>query len=377
MTFTAVHTADWQLGKPFGRFEPEKGAVLRRARLEAIDRIAAVARNAGAGHVLVAGDVFDSETVSDLLLRQALSRMASHGDIRWHLLPGNHDPARTGGLWHVLGTIGIPERVHLHLEQRPMEIEPGVHLLPAPLAAKAMATDPTAWMSTASTPPGALRIGIAHGSVQGFGSLGEAAVPIDPSRAKQAGLDYLALGDWHGVKEIGPETWYSGTPEPDSFAGNDPGYALVVRFGTGDRRATVEPVRTAAYWWHAITIDTVTLAAADRVARDCASLPLPVGSCLLSLTLKGRVDPSVAAAFDASLLRIEGALFDLRVDRRELALSAETDDIEQLGHGSVRRVAERLLQRAASADPQEARVASLALATLFTMQAGATNREDA
>ena len=35
-----LHTADWQLGKPFGRFEPEVRAALGEARFDAIDRIA-------------------------------------------------------------------------------------------------------------------------------------------------------------------------------------------------------------------------------------------------------------------------------------------------------------------------------------------------
>ena len=79
------------------------------------------------------------------------------------------------------------------------------------------------------TPAGALRIGLAHGSVQGFGSAGDANVPIDPARVKSAGLSYLALGDWHGTTRISDRAWYSGTPEPDGFRDNDPGNALIVR----------------------------------------------------------------------------------------------------------------------------------------------------
>ncbi len=43
----------------------------------------------------------------------------------------------------------------------------------------------------------------------------------------------MALGDWHGRKQIGPRTWYSGTPEPDAFQDNDPGHALIVALGLG------------------------------------------------------------------------------------------------------------------------------------------------
>jgi len=34
-----IHTAHWQLGKRFGRFEPEVRAVLAEARFDAIDAI--------------------------------------------------------------------------------------------------------------------------------------------------------------------------------------------------------------------------------------------------------------------------------------------------------------------------------------------------
>jgi hypothetical protein len=41
---TVLHTADWQIGKPYGRVaDPDKRSRLRQVRLEAIDRIAAAA----------------------------------------------------------------------------------------------------------------------------------------------------------------------------------------------------------------------------------------------------------------------------------------------------------------------------------------------
>lgn len=38
-TCKIIHTADWQLGKPFGRFPAEVSAALSEARLDAIDRL--------------------------------------------------------------------------------------------------------------------------------------------------------------------------------------------------------------------------------------------------------------------------------------------------------------------------------------------------
>jgi DNA repair exonuclease SbcCD nuclease subunit len=92
-----IHTSDWQLGKPFGRLPDEARAALQEARLDAIDRLAASARGAGASTILVAGDVFDNSEPGDHVYRQALTRMKAAADVRWMLLPGNHDPARPTG----------------------------------------------------------------------------------------------------------------------------------------------------------------------------------------------------------------------------------------------------------------------------------------
>ena len=62
MTITFLHTADWQLGKPFGSIEGDTAALLREERFEAVKRIALLATERDVDAVIVAGDVFDSAT---------------------------------------------------------------------------------------------------------------------------------------------------------------------------------------------------------------------------------------------------------------------------------------------------------------------------
>ena len=62
-----IHTADWQIGKPFGRFGPEVRNALAEARFDAIDRIGRIAADCGVDHVIVAGDVFDNVGPSDAI----------------------------------------------------------------------------------------------------------------------------------------------------------------------------------------------------------------------------------------------------------------------------------------------------------------------
>lgn len=373
MTLTLLHTADWQIGKPFGRFEAEKAAVLRHARLAAVDRLAAAARRAGAIHILVAGDVFDGEALPDAVVRQLMARLAAVSDLVWHLLPGNHDPARPGGVWDTVRAGGVPANVRLHLTEDAAEIARGVYLLPAPLRAKASASDPTAWMDAAPTPPGSLRIGLAHGSVQGFGSLGEAAVPIDPTRARRAGLAYLALGDWHGVKEIGPATWYAGTPEPDSFADNAPGHAVVVRFETPGAAPRVEVVGTAQYTWIARTIELARSADLAPLEAEAAGWGAAAASRLLDLRLTGRLAPRDAGDLQRRLEALAAGLFDLGVDRRQLGVEITAGDIAGLSDPVLADVADGLRVRAtgAEADSDAGRVAARALELLLALDAEA------
>ena len=123
-------------------------------------------------HVLVAGDVYDKEALSPRSLNQPLERMRSFADIQWHLLPGNHDPHRPNGLWDQLLQKGLPRNVHVHITSRagePSRTE-GFVLLPAPLFHRHTLDDPTAYMDDVQLPDSVVRIGLAHGTVTGFGS---------------------------------------------------------------------------------------------------------------------------------------------------------------------------------------------------------------
>ena len=64
-----LHTADWQIGRSFASVPGDAAALLRRARIEAVDRLAEAARSHDCPFVLVAGDVFDAEGLAEVTLR--------------------------------------------------------------------------------------------------------------------------------------------------------------------------------------------------------------------------------------------------------------------------------------------------------------------
>ncbi len=75
---TLLHTADWQIGKQFAHIPGDPGAALRLQRLATVEAIAELARERQVDAVLVAGDVFEDNAVSDETLR----RTACAGPIR-------------------------------------------------------------------------------------------------------------------------------------------------------------------------------------------------------------------------------------------------------------------------------------------------------
>jgi hypothetical protein len=197
-------------------------------------------------------------------------------------------------------------------------------------------------MDAAATPPEVARVGLAHGSVRGFGSNDVAALQIEPDRARRAGLSYLALGDWHGVARISDETWYAGTPEPDQFPENEPGNVLSVAV-EGSRLVAVEKVRSSAFTW--LRMERAIHAAADlpAIEQDLRASADSLSKVLVRLVLKGHLSLSDSIALESWRTDWGARLRLLEVDDKALALSPEATDFEALGlDGSLLQAARDL-----------------------------------
>lgn len=359
-----LHSADWQIGRQFATFDAEHAPILAEARITAVERLAALATEHQVDAVLVAGDVFDMQTVSERTLRRLFNALSGYAG-PWLMIPGNHDAALAESVWTRAQRLGVvPPNVHALLvpEVRVFE-EQGFAVLPAPLAQRHTYNDLTAWFDAAETPAGILRIGLAHGSVQGL--LAEdidSANPIAPDRAASARLDYLALGDWHGCKRIDARTWYAGTPEPDRFKDNGSGQALLVDIGAPGAEPQVTPLAVGRFRWRSI-------AATLQVASDGDALiaqlePLDAQD-VAELRVQGQVDVAGLQRLQESIGRAEARARHLQADLSELRLVPTDEDIAGLqADGYLGEVVQELRDAQASADSQEARVAQDAMALL-------------
>lgn len=367
MAVSFIHTADWQIGKPFGGVADDAAALLRDQRLKTVEAIARLATSRGVDAILVAGDVFDSNAVSDQTIRRLLNALSGFAG-PWVLLPGNHDPALVESAWARLLRFGPPANIHVAAGHAPLLLADGrLAVLPAPLERRQDTRDLTEYFDRTETPADAVRVGLAHGCVANrLPDRGEAINPIAEDRAERARLSHLALGDWHGTLNVAPRTWYSGTPEPDRFKTNDAGNVLHVTVSAPGEPANVERIPVGHYRWH---IRQATVHGVDDLAAldaEFAALDAPYDRHLVSLTLSGAVGLDLRARIGVFAETWAARLRHLDIDLDALVTEPTDDDLDLIDKGGFVRVAVDRL-RAIARDPvhPDRAVAALALQRLY------------
>ena len=366
--FRFIHSSDLHLGRRFGNFPEDIRGRLVEARHAAIERLSAAARNHEAGHVLIAGDLFDTETPSEQVWRQALAAMAAAEDIDWWILPGNHDSLAAEALWDGFRA-QAPGNVHLIDSAAPVEIASGAMLLPSPAPSRFPGRDVTDWMPDCPTAEGSLRIGLAHGSVVTFGSEDDSAETIPPDRAASAGLDYLALGDWHGYKPIGDRTFYSGSPERDRFKHRGRGVCLAVTIAGSGAAPEVAEIETGGFDWQDISLPLTP--EQDAAGALAAALPQDRSlrrDTLVRLRASGWVRLPQRMELMRAAAKEEPEFGYFHFSDAELETEYEPDDLDDIARIGALRIAADALYRDAEDDTkskEDREVAAAALRRLY------------
>jgi hypothetical protein len=382
MTIKFLHTADWQLGKPFAGIEDvQKRSLLQNERLAVIQRIGDVAREHHAEFVLVAGDLFDSPSATKSTVAAACSAIGAL-ELPVYAIPGNHDHGGAGSLWEQeffrRERDQLAPNFHVLLKPEPVELD-RVVLFPCPLLRRHETNDPTGWlraMAEMEAPSGTKpRLALAHGSITTFGTLADdeeeagAVNVLDLQRLPEGAFDYVALGDWHGTKQVGGHAWYSGTPELDRFVKGDehnPGNVLVVEAARG-RPPQVQPVRTGRIRWHELVL---SFAADNTLGRLEEMVAAQIGGRanldLLLLHLDGSLGIEACTRLEQLLESWVARLIRLKLDNRT-TIAPTPEELTALTQRAadplVSRVAARLVDLASGAD-EPAAVARVALREL-------------
>ena len=248
-----IQTSDWQIGMKGGGLG-EAGPLVRETRIESIHNVLKSAQEKDADFVLLCGDVFEHNMVSQETVKKVVAIFNQHPRIPIYLLPGNHD---------VLGADCVYNRAifqrlkHLTIlsTSNPVEVS-GATIHPCPVLSKLTTQDLTATIPSVRDIDG-IHIGVAHGSLVGkFPSSNweDTILPVELSCIERTGIDYLALGHWHSHRAFDDGTGvsriaYSGTHEQTKFGEDNAGQCLLVEIDKKGDPPKIDTIRTGQLTW--------------------------------------------------------------------------------------------------------------------------------
>lgn len=342
-----IHTADWQLGMAFGHVQG-KAQLLRQARINAVKQIIALAEAERVDFVIAAGDLLDDNRISPYTVEE-MAKIVSRSKVPVYLLPGNHDPLTPDSPYERCRNLFFNSAIVLRQEEAvPVA---GGHLYPCPAKSRNSRNDPTAWI-----PPRAagdeIRIGVAHGSV---GTPNPNDFPIDAKASTVRELDYLALGHFHGTKQINERTWYCGTPEQTSFGEQNTGNVLIVEIASPNSVPNIRTHSVAKYFWNEESRELHSEQDVDGLLDDIEELSDE--NCLFKLAVKGALpQPQIDRLQNIP----EEWFFHFKLDLDVIV----TNGTWKYSHPLLSEMSSILRAKAESASESEAAVARLALSKL-------------
>ena len=345
-----LHTSDWQIGMRGGGLG-RAAETVRRRRIETLERVLATARAHGCAFVVAAGDQFENNGVDQAQVDEVARRLRAYPDLDVHAIPGNHDLPGPGSIYNRAALRHVPT-LHVHATPGPVELgEHGVTLHPFPVTSRHALGDPLEGAPVVSDVDG-VHVGVAHGHVvtATFGAHeGDVKLPIDPAHVDRCGLDYLALGHWHGARTFAAgdgadRVAYCGTHERTGYDEVDAGNVLVVEIDGKGAPPRIERVPTGQLRWADVAF---RFAGDDDAARFEATVG-EVDADLVRLTVEGEAPSRAYAAYREAVTALEARVLDARVDDARLQWIADEveDPLGPLADASLAEVARRLERRA-------------------------------
>jgi DNA repair exonuclease SbcCD nuclease subunit len=304
----------------------EAGPIVRETRIESIHNVLKSAQERNVDFVLMCGDIFEHNMVSQEYVKKVVTIFNQYQDIRLFLLPGNHDVVDAGCIYNrpIFSQIS-----HLTVLRKldPFEAS-GATLYPCPVFSKFTTQDLTHSLPDVADIEG-IHIGVAHGSLSGMFSVPSwenIDLPVDPSCIDRTGIDYLALGHWHSFRTFEDSTGvmriaYSGTHEQTNYEESNAGQCLFVQIdGKGDT-PKIEPIKTGNLTWESKEFEITDSASLMELEKYFGSIK---EIDMVKLTLYGELPLEFHEALN-DLLEFQSTLHkNFRVNRESLNLSVRT-----------------------------------------------------
>lgn len=363
---TFIHTSDLQLGMSRKFLPPEAQSRFDDSRLRAVVRLGEIAQERGAEFIVVAGDVFEHNSLERATLGRAIETLRKL-PVPVYLLPGNHDPLTADSIFVRKGGVGEIEGVTVLKDSRPVVVRPGVEIVGAPLMSKHPSEDLCAAAVRDLEPTDAIRVLVGHGAVEGFGDE-EAFALIDVPLLDAAGargvVDYVALGDTHSTAALSrsQRVWYSGSPETTDYHDRSPGVvggetdsgnALVVTVEKHgfDSSVEVEKVPVGTWTFEARAWEVADSGDVAGVIQDLKAYP-DKDRTAVKYVLTGTLGLEATRELEQELDALEPVFAALYPRERLMSLHLEPDaeELESLPlHGYAREALRDLIGQAAAA----------------------------
>jgi DNA repair exonuclease SbcCD nuclease subunit len=237
-----LHTSDLQLDAPF-TFLGEKGQHHRQQLLETFNAIVDIAGGEGYDMLLIAGDLFDSNRPLQSTLDHVSSTLARLA-IPVCIIPGNHDCYNEKSIYR---RADFPPNVTIFTDEITRVEFSDLNCTVYGNAITQKDSKESPLKNIQAKEGQGWQVALAHGNLV-VGATKNPPRPITLEEIADSGMDYIALGDWHGFADYSQGTvraTYSGSPEPMAFNQEQAGYVADVTLEDG--RVEVEKRRVGRF----------------------------------------------------------------------------------------------------------------------------------
>jgi len=320
-----LHTADVHLGARHADLG-EQAAAQRERQFAAFKAAVDLAIAERVDIVLIAGDLFDSNTQP----RRSVERVAAElkrlvaAKIRTVVIPGTHDVYDRASLYRVhdlatmagstvdddLVTVLTPDRPSVHLAACNVVVHGPV------FATKRAPYSPLRDLKVTPGEVATWNVGMVHGSLAIPDRTDHDEVVVTRAEIEATGLDYLALGHWHSAQQgkAGGTTYaYSGAPEPVAVTQDGAGKVLLIALDevAGVRTVTIEERTVGRTRFEKLDVDASTLADQPELVKLLTARADP--DLVLDVRLTGVRPDELDVSTDEVEDQLKGSFLKVRV----------------------------------------------------------------
>jgi DNA repair exonuclease SbcCD nuclease subunit len=267
-----LHTADVHLGARHADLG-DRAATQRERQFAAFVATVDLALTEKVDLVLIAGDLFDSNTQPRRSVERAAAQIKRLVDarIRVVIAPGTHDvydraslyraydmPALAGAVGSDLVTVLDPDHHDVHLPALDVVVHGRCY------ATKRAPESPLAGLDAGGDDRATWHVGLLHAAIAIDGRTDGDDVVIRTEEIAASNLDYLALGHWHSTSKgkAGKTAYaYSGAPEPIALDQDRAGNVLLVTLDAarGAKSVEIEERRVGRTTFERRQLDAATI----------------------------------------------------------------------------------------------------------------------